>query len=580
MSRREAAGGRPQGAVGPRVLRCVARLAVVLAVAAALPGIAPLLGRRTALARPPGADGSRLADAERALEELRVEEAARDLEALAARHPRDPDVLARLALLRFHQGRYGEATRALERSIADEGAPDPQSAFLLELFRATRDETGDLETSRSRDGRYLVLHPPGSDEVLVPWAEDALRRAEAVLSEALGVRLPGPLRLEIYPSPRALAAVSTLTVDEIERTGTIALSKWDRLMVTSPKALPRGYPWLDTVAHELVHLMLARVTHDRAPVWLQEGVAKFLEGRWREAAPPGGGAPVIPRPEVADEPPDEAALPGPRFPYLDPASEGLLFEAVSGGGLIPFDDLHPSIARLPSQRDAALAFAQVATFVGTYLERHGPDALRRALPLIAEGVDAREALAREAGRSFPELEASWRAVLRQRRDAAGTASRPEVRPLRFGEAPSRADEATEVDVETARRHLRLGDMLWDRGRAGAATVEYGRAHEAAPLDPIVGSRLGHAALAADDPERAIDALEPLLARHPNHAPLYVLLGQARLARSARGEAEAAFVEAIRLNPFDPAPHCGLAEATDDPRLRDRARAGCRRLQRR
>jgi len=523
---------------------------------------APLsMGPRPPAARArPTPDAARLAVVTTALEELRVEDAVAAAEALVRTHPNDPGVLARLAAVRFHQGRYDEAARTLERALGGT-SPSPEERFLLELFQSTREATVDFVNDRGPEGRVAVLHPPGDDQVLVPWAEEALRRAEDVLAPLLGVRVPGPLRLEIYPSPRALAAVSTLTVDEIERTGTIALSKWDRLMITSPRALPRGYPWLDTVVHELVHLLLSRATRDRAPVWLQEGVAKLLERRWRDDGSRDAG--------------DDGA-----FPYLDPASEGLLFEALGDDGLIPFDDLHPSIARLPSQRDAALAFAQVATFVGTYVDRYGPDALRSAFDRIADGEDARQALAREAGTSFRGLESRWRATLEAHRAALGAGAaedRPDVRPLRFGPPPSRADEAEEVDVASARRHLRLGDLLWDRGRQRAAEAEYAKAHEADPDDPIVGSRLGHAALAAGHPDRAVAALAPLVDRHPHHAPLFALLGRARVELGDSEGATDAFVGAIRLNPFDPGPHCGLAEAATDPTLRSRGSSACRTL---
>ena len=90
-----------------------------------------------------------------------------------------------------------------------------------------------------------------------------------------------PVRLEIYPDAESLAEVSTLSVEAIRTTGTIALCKWGRLMIASPGALMHGYPWLDTIAHEYVHLLLTKATLDQSPVWLQEGLAKFLETRWR-----------------------------------------------------------------------------------------------------------------------------------------------------------------------------------------------------------------------------------------------------------------------------------------------------------
>ena len=55
------------------------------------------------------------------------------------------------------------------------------------------------------------------------------------------------------------------------------------LMVVSPRATIFGYPWMDTLAHEYTHLLVSRISHDTVPVWLQEGLARFEQSRWRSA---------------------------------------------------------------------------------------------------------------------------------------------------------------------------------------------------------------------------------------------------------------------------------------------------------
>ena len=510
---------------------------------------AALLIAAPAQAMPPGEDGRALRRAAEQLTEVRVEEAERTLDRLAREHPDDADVRFERAMVRFYRGDYSGAVSDLD-AAGDRGllrAPEDRES-LAALIRATHEATRELETARSPDGRYIVRHAPGPDAVLVPYAFEAMAAADRTIGAELGVRVPGPIRLEIYPSAASLAAVSTLTVREIETTGTIALCKWDRLMITTPRALVRGYPWMDTIGHELVHLFLSRASRDRAPVWLQEGVAKFLERRWRGEAPTAN---------------------------LDPAADGLLHRAVRGNTLLPFDRLHPSIARLPSQEDAALAFAQVATFVELFYREHGADGLRRAIGLIAGGTDAREALAEVAGGSFDALEGRWRRALTVRPEPPADPPRVLGLRLRHGEGP--VDESGEVEVESARRHLRLGDLLWDRGRARAASFEYGRAHEAAPDDPIVASRYARAALAGGQPEAAVRALERARERYPDHAPTWAVSGSAWLATGDLPRARDALREAIRINPFDPQPHCDLAEAAEAEAERAVERQSCRDL---
>src|SRR5690606_7928550 len=80
-----------------------------------------------------------------------------------------------------------------------------------------------------------------------------------------------------------LSAVSGLPLEAAETTGTVAVARWGRVTMVSPRAMQRGFPWADTLAHEITHLLISRATADRAPLWLQEGVAKREEQRWRPA---------------------------------------------------------------------------------------------------------------------------------------------------------------------------------------------------------------------------------------------------------------------------------------------------------
>lgn len=507
--------------------------------------LASLLSARPAAALE-GVDAQRLAEAELALRELRVDEAGRALAALYREHGRDAEVLRVVSLHRFHIGDYPGAVTTMERSL--EVAPESEGARtqMLALYRGAAEVTDGFARATGAGGRYVVLHAPGRDSVLVPYAMQVLRRMDEALQEELGYRHPGPIRLEIYGSADQLASVSTLTVANIERTGTIALCKWDRLMVTSPRALLRGYPWMDTIAHEMVHLYLARQSEDHAPVWIQEGVAKLLERRWRK--------PVA-------------------RAHLSPAVRGLVDRALEDDSLIPFERLHPSIALLPSQEDAALAFAQVSTFLESYVQRHGRQTLRDAIARIRRGADARVALGAAADQSFGSLEDSWREDLgeRAREDA------PEFQAMRFRRSEGE-DEGELAEVrEAARRKVRLGDLLWSRRRYAAAAHEYGEALEVAPQDPILASRLARAALAAGDTERALHAIQPVVRRHPDHEPARALLGSILRRQGATEAARHHARLAVALNPFDPRPHCDLAEVERDERTRQAESRRCAEL---
>lgn len=507
--------------------------ALVLAsmIGASMPGFAAPAGSVEVMRR-----------ARQALTEVRVEDADALLAPLRETQRTNADFLYLEGLLAFHRGDYAKALEAMRDSLTRSPANEGERAMMRALVESTHEATRHFERVTSPDGRFVILHAKGPDAVLVPYAFEALAAIDRALEEELGYRMPGPVRLEIYPTAAGLSQVSTLSLEAIERTGTIALCKWDRLMITSPRALLRGYPWVDTIAHEYVHLVLTRASRDRAPVWLQEGIAKFLERRWRSR--------------------DSAAS------RLDPASEGLLTNALREDRLIPFERLHPSIALLPSQADAALAFAQVATFVESFHQTYGSEGLKGAIARVAKGVDAREALSSVAKKPFARLEGAWREGLRARLGQRTEAPRLLKRRLRKGETP---DESLDVEGERTRRFVRLGDLLFARGRAGAAKVEYGKALRSAPDDPVVASRVARAALASGDPGRAVEAISPIVARYPEHAPAHAAHASALLAQGKLPEARDAAWEAIRLNPFDPEPHCGLGVAgtTDEERRRER-----------
>ncbi len=447
------------------------------------------------------------------------------LERYLSNYPRTFRVVELEVLANFYAGDYEAAVDGIRELQAQRGTTNALGE-LADVILDTHETTKSYETF-TYEG-FQVRYAPGQDEILVPYAVDTLKAAAKALEEELGVKMVSPIRLEIYPDAESLSRVSTLPVEAIRNTGTIALCKWGRLMIASPSALMHGYPWLDTIAHELVHLLLTKASYDRAPVWLQEGLAKFLETRWREPAP---------------------SL------RQDPASSQLLHAALDADELLSFDQLHPSIALLPSQKAASLAFAQVSSFMATYYAKYGRDGVQQAIYLVSEGEDAKRALTHVSGSSWKALEKRWKAAL---------AKQPRLPPARLlrrhlsGEATEQ-DEVADVELDRARNFLRLGDLLWTRSRPAAASVEYAKAHAAAPTDPIVASRYARAAIAGDRPKEAIDPLMRTLYRYPTHAPALSTLATAMFRTSKLGLAEKAANQAIAQNPFDPQPHCILSK---------------------
>ena len=440
-------------------------------------------------------------------------------------HPRTARVSELEVMTDFYVGDYEAAAEGVAQLRQYHRSAGSLGGF-ADVIVDTYETTKGYETFRQGD--FEVSYSPGEDEILVPYAMDTLKATAEALAQELGVEMVSPVRLEIYPDAESLAQVSTLSVEAIRNTGTIALCKWGRLMIASPRALMHGYPWLDTIAHEYVHLLLTKATVDRTPVWLQEGIAKFLETRWRK---------------------NEATL------KQDPASARILREAAAADELLDFDQLHPSIALLPSQKMASLAFAQVSSFIELFYREHGREGLQALLDYVGDGQDARRALSRVAGAPWKTLEQQWKQSL---------ADQPQGPPARLiprylAEEATAQDEVATVELDRARKFIRLGDLLWTRAHPGAASVEYAKAHEASPRDPIAASRYARSALASGRPKEAIAPLMRTLGQYPNHAPALSSLATAMYRTSRSDLAIDAASRAIAQNPFDPQPHCVLSK---------------------
>ncbi|HEY0712291.1 MAG TPA: hypothetical protein VGF45_06440, partial [Polyangia bacterium] len=457
----------------------------------------------------------------------------------------------------FLSGNYGAALVKLRAAM--EAAPEDNNVkSLAALAAAAEKATNGHKEQRSR--HFVVRFPP-EDAVLADYALETLEAALATLNSDLGFAPLRPIHVDIYRSPSDLAAVSTLTEAEVERTGTIALCKWARLMATSPRALSYGYPWLDTLAHELVHYAVSSLTRDQTPVWLQEGLAKFLERRWREAP--------------------DAKLP--------PVMQHQLARALATGKLISFDRMHPSMAKLPTAEDASLAFAEVVTAMASLHAGGGMPALRAAVNAVGEGIDARTAVARAAGGTWDEFEKSWKAFMVAQKYKTFPGMDPVERKFRKSAAIASKRGPTEdeeiLSLSAPARYLRLGNMLLGRNRGRAAVIEYEKgAKLAGTTHWLFDVKLGRTYLALGQPDRALKAVDNLRSLQPELPWPHLIAGQALLDLARPKEAVVALERSLGTNPFDPTGHCALSQAyqrapdlTDATARKARADRHCRDL---
>lgn len=497
-------------------------------------------------------------DANRAaklLGEARIDEARPVIAELVQRAPDAPDVRWLEAQLAFLDGDYAKAVTRLD-GVADDEVGGEVGATRV-LATRSRDLTATFVHRRSPAGHFDLAHAPGVDEVLVDLAGEALDAAWERIGDDLGYRPTSPVRVELLGAPADLAKLSPLTEREIETTGTIALSKYEKLMLVSPRATLAGYPWLDSLVHEYVHYVIAHASRDTVPVWLHEGLARFEQVRWRSE-------------------------PSARLTAIE---QQLLASALKNRRLIDLDAMHPSMAKLPSHEAAALAYAEVLTLVAWLHGKVGYAGLRQALALQAGGKSARRALAEVTDSTWLGLEKEWRAHLRtldlSGGRAVGVRNAKQAR-IRFGKGGAGSDNVglDEIASAKARKFARLGGMLRARGLTAAAAVEYGKALAAAGgNDPVIAGKLARVWVELGEHAKAIALAEPLAAVDDTDPVPAVTLGLARAGLGDAAGAVAAFEQAVRLSPFDPAVRCGLATGYGQlaDRRADRERTACARL---
>jgi hypothetical protein len=389
--------------------------------------------------------------------------------------------------------------------------------------------------SEKDDARNLeVRFQDEADRALMPMLADTVSKARDALTRDLGVTWPKPTRVVVVRDLLSLSAMTGLPYESATTTGTVAVAKWGRVTLLSPRASHHGFVWRDTMAHELTHLAVTRATNDKAPLWLQEGVAKREEIRWRD--------------------------PGP-FDNR-PSPESVVARGMEMKIDIPLDKLGPSIAMLPTADQAMVAFAEVTSFVRFFADHAPPDGLPHLLNAIREkprgdSKDVDDALKEVSQNDLKQWDAKWRAWL------ASTHHETLSAVVGLSAAPPNAHDV--------RERMRLAELLDARGHASEALKELDKAKDPPAEDPSfsalrasvlhhVGGRDKDAEPLVSDPKKA----------YGSYGPWWAIRGQLAVARGDQPTADASFAEAVATDPFDIDAACGTRDANapipNDPSL--------------
>jgi hypothetical protein len=445
----------------------------------------------------------------------------------------DPAVALERARLAIYELDCDGASAILARpEVQKMDAGEPLADIARGCQRVTAALAVDRDETRGIEVRWQDEH----DRALAPLLFDTVAAARDALTRDLHVDWPRPTRIVVVRDLLSLSAMTGLPYKSAQTTGTVAVAKWGRVTLLSPRASLHGYAWRDTVAHELTHLAVTRASRDQAPLWLQEGVAKREEIRWRAPGP------------FDDRPSPDAVV-----------QRGL--ELNLG---LPLDKLGPSIAMLPSADAAMVAFAEVTSFVRFYAAEDGDDALPKLFHELRSGKSPDAALQAASGADLRAWDTRWRAYI---------AGRPrEALPTLFGLGGERGDAENLRDM---RDRTRLAQLLLGRAHPREAVSELDRIALASSLmapdgwdramgDPSVRWLRARALEAAGRRKEG----DPLVAEPTevlsSYGPWWATRGRYARLRGDEPAASGSFIEAVASDPFDPEGACETLDPVAAP----------------
>ena len=482
--------------------------------------------------------------------------AAREkIESLEAGSPGLAEWRALSGAVDYLEGGYPESMANLNAALKKK----PGDSEWLELRLHVRQTQTALQGFEAHKTEHFdIWYPPGEDAVLLPYLAEVLEKAYARYGDILGVRPKGRIRVELFSDSDRFHKSSTLSKRDIEEKGAVGVCKFNKVMFLSPGALLRGYRWLDTAAHEYVHYLIVLATKNRAPIWLHEGIAKYLEKKWR----------------------------GEGFDYLHPGEEALLYKAREADKYVPFKRMEPSLIYLDTPQEVHLAYAEAASAVDFIQRKMGEGALVRLLAGIrngspAQAVQGAPALGeanpgerRQRRASLVELEATgppqsagpglqmvagvdlggfeklWIEDLKKlplRPYWGSRVSQPKLKPK--GPMNERTIDLAALKSAVARRRMRLGDRLSFRGRARAALMEYRRALRDEPYSQPLLNRAAQLEIHLGMMPQAERHIRKALEVDPDYAMTHVHQALASEKAQKREGALKAWEEVVQINPF-------------------------------
>lgn len=458
------------------------------------------------------------------IDDWRIEEAEAFIDTLLKKYPDSGDVYFLKARVEFRKGNYEYAVKILKRVGESHREVREFKQLVTETHKATK-------SFIARESEHFIYRfQQGPDEILVHYAAEVLEKSYEVLGKLLNYYPKEKVLVEFYPNREPFSKISPLTLQDIVTSGTVALCKYNRIMMISPGSLVRGYNWMDTLSHEYTHYLLTRKSRNNLPLWMHEGIAKFFEARWRN-----------------------------NNEYLTPVMETILASGLNNDYLVPLEKMMPSLAKLKTAEDVQLAYAEVSTMIEYLTQTQGDQVIPALLDDLAKGESFEQALSSRLGKNLDTFQEEWKRFAKQKELKTIPGLKPPGIKFKADRSAEESDkEYREVGNHKSQNLTFLGDILKSRSFYQAALIEYQRAVDhSKTFSPILHNKLAKTHFIT----REYDKAETLLKKSLDHYPMFhstlASMGELYFATGNMERSRDFYERAVRVNPFNPFVHVRL-----------------------
>ena len=458
------------------------------------------------------------------IEDWSIREAETFTNILLKKYPESGDAYFLKARVEFSKGNYGYAVKILNRV----GENHSEVSKFKKLVHDTHKATESFITRESN--HFIYRFQQGPDEILVHYATEVLEKSYEILGKLLNYYPKEKVLVEFYPNRDTFSKISPLTLKDIATSGTVALCKYNRIMIISPGSLVRGYNWMDTLSHEYTHYLLTKKSRNNLPLWMHEGIAKYFEVRWRNG--------------------DE---------YLTPIMETILAGGLEKNYLIPLDNMMPSLAKLETAEDVQLAYAEVSTMIEYLTLTHGNEAISLLLEKLAHGESFDQVLSNILGTNLSTFQEEWQRFVKQKDLKIIPGLKPQGIQFKINRSTKESyKEYRGVDNRKSRDLAFLGDILKSRNFYKAALIEYQRAIDQSKIfSPILHNKLAKTHFVTREYNKAKILLEKSLSHYPMFHTTLASMGELYFDTGDIEKSRDFYEKAVRVNPFNPFVHTRL-----------------------